>query len=240
MPDNLPQVTEAIKPVLGDYYNYDSTVRSWFSMLVEKLMTSDLYVASALCFMALVHPMYICRKWGWRPVPQESIWGSFDWISRQSYFLSLCRYSLRYSWWFYILNTAVRKAYKFIPTRRKLSSPKGQRVVATWRQIIVGKIEDVHPCQRKHFVVVVIRLHLIHFRVLCPRLVGHQLYDRAECVKESDGPQRCMLNGWYMYITRSLKSTFSTVRLLAKEKVNAYQWIVPDGQDSKGTGTSTT
>ncbi len=24
--DNLPEVTEAIKPVLGEYYNYDSTV----------------------------------------------------------------------------------------------------------------------------------------------------------------------------------------------------------------------
>jgi hypothetical protein len=27
VPDNLPQVTDAIKPILGEYYNYDSTVR---------------------------------------------------------------------------------------------------------------------------------------------------------------------------------------------------------------------
>lgn len=29
--DNLPQATEAIKPVLGEYYNYDSTVRTMSS-----------------------------------------------------------------------------------------------------------------------------------------------------------------------------------------------------------------
>lgn len=26
--DNLPAVTEAIRPVLGEYYNYDSTVNT--------------------------------------------------------------------------------------------------------------------------------------------------------------------------------------------------------------------
>ena len=26
VPDNLPQVTDAIKPILGEYYNYDSAV----------------------------------------------------------------------------------------------------------------------------------------------------------------------------------------------------------------------
>jgi len=43
--------------------------------------------------------------------------------------------------------------------------PNSKEIKLHEGKIIVGKIEDVHSCQRKHFVVVVIRLHLIHFRI---------------------------------------------------------------------------
>ena len=33
--DNLPEVTDAIKPILGEYYNYDSTVRPPFLLLSD-------------------------------------------------------------------------------------------------------------------------------------------------------------------------------------------------------------
>jgi hypothetical protein len=35
VPDNLPQVTDAIRPILGEYYNYDSTVRRPLLLLIN-------------------------------------------------------------------------------------------------------------------------------------------------------------------------------------------------------------
>lgn len=68
--DNLPQITEAIKPVLGDAYCYDSTVRPSKSsreiLLLADQRASCLYIlisrlmaADRIRSVALVHSVHV-------------------------------------------------------------------------------------------------------------------------------------------------------------------------------------
>ncbi len=55
--DNLPAVTNAIRPVLGEYYNFDSTV-VYLELTVSMDPDLVLHTASHLCSLALLYSMY--------------------------------------------------------------------------------------------------------------------------------------------------------------------------------------
>jgi hypothetical protein len=79
--DNLPEVTEAIKPVLGEYYNYDSTVRlSLFLLSALLIITLGLSIIKACNIrpMEIFHTMHVRGKRRRYSVLQKSVWKRVD------------------------------------------------------------------------------------------------------------------------------------------------------------------
>ena len=74
--DNLPQATKAIKPILGEYYNYDSTVRRSSLLLISVLKIFN--EACNIRPVEIVHTMHICRRRRRRFVLQKSVWKRVD------------------------------------------------------------------------------------------------------------------------------------------------------------------